>query len=373
MLVIYSLSNIIISYSLNIVLTLVILFILFRFNNKKKTKLKTYYDKVIKDNRNQLLNAVLKGNHQPMVIIDAEFKIKSFNDIFLQDFYVVGKYNLILPSKFEYIYDFAQSEETHGELEISYQDRDYLVNLNRFVANSFEGIIVTYTNITYIRSVQRQESQFIQDAKHELKTPIAAIKGLSELIIDGKVNDAYKLQQFVKTINKESQRLQDIVDSLTSLAEAKPNCNYLDLSDFFDNISVIFENKKDNIALIINNSIKGEIYSDDKFLSQIIINLVENSFKYTDYGTITIDAIDQVDCILLVVTDTGIGIGEKDLPYIFERFYRTDKSRQRATGGVGLGLNIVKQLVEKLNGTIEIKSVKNEGTSIAVTLPKSNW
>ncbi len=229
--------------------------------------------------------------------------------------------------------------------------------------------------ISRLQTSENKRSQFVSDASHELKTPLASIKLLSDSILQNDM-DAVTVKEFVGDIGKEADRLNRMSQKLLSLSKADTQLeDSKDVTYFVPTIQrvvrMLSENaKSNNIELITNleEDIPVQTLEDD--LSQIIFNLVENGIKYNKkHGKLFITLQKQGQNALLTIRDTGIGIPEEALSHIFERFYRVDKARSRSTGGSGLGLSIVRSMVERNNGRITVNSIVGEGTTFTLSFP----
>lgn len=352
-------------YPILIILIVLIFIVLF---NRRKNR---YID--IRQTRNNVFDSLLKVYQSPAIIIDDLKQVKAYNKSFGKLFNIKLSYNESLDvDKFAYIIDFIESGLDHDNIELHYENSDYLVNINHFKTPSFSGIFISYNDVTIIKEAQRLQDMFIQDAKHELKTPIASIKGLSELILIHNITDLDKIYEFVNLINKENERLSSIINNLTMEPITKVEFGPVNLNKTILEVAAIFEsfNLNNNIKLNINTTFKEDIYSNEKIIKQILNNLLENAYKYTDQGFININLFEQDDDVIIEVQDSGIGIASEEVENIFNRFYRVDKSRTRRSGGSGLGLSIVKELVTKINAEIEVISEEQAGTIFRLILKK---
>jgi two-component system phosphate regulon sensor histidine kinase PhoR len=220
---------------------------------------------------------------------------------------------------------------------------------------------------------------FVANVSHELKTPITSIKGFSETLLDGAINDKQTAEYFLSIILKESDRLQSLIQDLLDLSKIEQQGFQLsiqpcDVRELLEDIVVILDGKSKEKEIELSLSIpdgllliEGDLYR----LKQIFINLINNALTYTPKGgavQVTVEKHEQY--LLIVVTDTGIGIKTEEIPRIFERFYRVDRARSRNSGGTGLGLAIVKHLVEAHKGQISVSSKLGDGTSFTVKLNK---
>lgn len=236
------------------------------------------------------------------------------------------------------------------------------------------GIVVTVLDITDIKRLENIRSQFVANVSHELKTPLTSIKGFAETL--KYVEDTATREKFLDIIDKEAERLTSLINDILILSNIE-NSNKM-IEDEFTPSEVIEDvinmftanvNKKEVIINYEGNKGVVLIGDKDKFF-QMMLNLVENAIKYSVSKTIIkINSYERGGYYFITVEDNGIGIPKEDLPRIFERFYRVDKSR--AKGGTGLGLAIVKHIVKIFNGEIYVKSVLNEGTKFTIKLRKS--
>ena len=222
---------------------------------------------------------------------------------------------------------------------------------------------------------EQLRKQLTADVAHELRTPLTALSSHLEAMIEG-LWDA--TPERLKSCHEEVKRLGTLVVDLEQLARIEGDNfsltkNRMDLSETVRTVSenMTGEINKKKLAL----SIKGDqvfVVADKNRISQVLANLLSNAIKYTpEGGGIRIEVSETAENGIVKITDTGIGIRKEELPLVFERFYRTDKSRNRKTGGAGIGLAIVKSIVESHGGTVTAESKEEEGSCFTVTLPKS--
>lgn len=211
------------------------------------------------------------------------------------------------------------------------------------------------------------------DVAHELRTPLANVSAQLEMMIDGVWQPT---PERLQSSYDEVGRLTSLVDSLQNLSQAESENLTLERTplDMLEPArSALNEFEHEFEARHITAQVTGESVTlsvDRQRLTQVLINLISNALKYSeDGGRIAINVTTQKNTCVVTVSDTGIGIAPKDLPLIFERFYRTDLSRSRATGGTGIGLTIVESIVRAHGGTIEVESALGEGTTFTITLP----
>lgn len=239
------------------------------------------------------------------------------------------------------------------------------------------GAIMMIRNITENVKLDNLRKEFVANVSHELKTPLTSIKGYSETIANGDLT-YQEIVRFSKVINQEANRMGRLVADLLQLSRfdyKKVNFKKMmfHLDDMAKNVceKMQFSAKEKNHKLdCILTVTPPSVYADRDSIEQVIVNIISNSIKYTpEGGEIKVYVGSINNNAYIKVIDNGIGIPEKDLNRIFERFYRVDKARSRKMGGTGLGLSIVKEIIDGNGGTIDIKSIVNEGTEVIVTLP----
>ena len=229
--------------------------------------------------------------------------------------------------------------------------------------------------VTRLQISEQKRRQFVSDASHELKTPLASIKLLTDSILQNDM-DTDTVREFVGDIGNEADRLNRMSQKLLSLSriesQADSDCEIVYLAPTVEKVtrmlSALAAENRIDISMDLDNDRQILILEDD--LYQIVFNLVENGIKYnTPGGTLLIKLDREDDNAILQVKDSGVGIPEESLSHIFERFYRVDKARSRKSGGSGLGLSIVRNLVERNRGQIYVESVSGEGTVFTVVFP----
>ncbi|WP_449603213.1 sensor histidine kinase [Paenibacillus sp. Marseille-Q9583] len=224
----------------------------------------------------------------------------------------------------------------------------------------------------------RQE--FLANISHELRTPITYLKGYTKVVKDGLYETEGERDLYLDIIHEEAHRLEHLVEDLFELAKMEEGkisltLDWIDLKHMAEQAVRRVELKAKEKGIPLKITYHGDSFrvrGDENRMEQIMMNLLENAIRYTDEGEIAVLVDEDVDgdTVLFIVEDTGIGIPEEELPYVFERFYRVEKSRSRQYGGTGLGLSIVKKLVELHGGKIRITSQPGVGTRCEVRLPR---
>ena len=242
------------------------------------------------------------------------------------------------------------------------------------------GVVAVLHDITERRKVERMRKDFVGNVSHELKTPVTSIKGFTETLLDGAIDDTETNREFVEIIDKEADRLKRVIQDLLELSrlegkQVKLNFKPEDLSSIIrstvQNLSGQIKSKNLNVQIELPE--KTVIAAVDRdIVEQILVNLVDNAVKYSPAGGVIEIAVEEREKDVVVrVRDTGMGIPPEDIGRVFERFYRVDKTRSRDQGGKGLGLSIVKHLVDIHGGTVGVTSKQGEGSEFFFALPKN--
>lgn len=231
------------------------------------------------------------------------------------------------------------------------------------------------------KHMAQYRKEFVGNVSHELKTPIFNIQGYTLTLLDGGIDDDTINKKYLKKLEKNINRIISIVNDLETISRLEHGELKLRYETFNPRelIEDVFENLEDKAAkkgisleLYRHYEKQRKISADPEFLRQVFANLVINAINYgKDNGFVKVELFDMDENMLVEVTDNGIGIAEKDIPRIFERFYRVDKSRSTKSGGTGLGLSIVKHIIEAHNQTLNVRSTPGVGTTIAFTLKKA--
>jgi signal transduction histidine kinase len=229
-----------------------------------------------------------------------------------------------------------------------------------------------------IEASYEQQNRFVSDASHELRTPISVVQGYANLLSRWGKEDKAVLDESVTAIKNEAENMKNLVEKLLFLARADKNTQKLEKENFYVD-ELIDEILKDTKLITNNHNILNSqndtaiLLADKNLIKQALRIFIDNSIKYTpNGGTITINSSLKPNFINITIEDTGIGISEEDLPFIFDRFYRCDKARSRQSGGTGLGLSIAKWIIISHEGTTEVQSTMNIGTKIIISLPRQH-
>ncbi len=281
---------------------------------------------------------------------------------------------------------FEQAMDGSDENDIQIEANELTVNVHfapyKKDNNRTEGVIAVFHDVTKQLKLENSRRAFVADVSHELRTPLTNIKSYSETLLEMDIDDAETRKSFLSVIDSEADRMTRLVKDLLALSQldnSKTAFDFkpTDVQELITGIvkTMVMDAKKHKILLayIPSGSGSEEIYVDKDRISQVIVNIISNAIKYTpEGGSVTVLSGQQEKYAYIKVTDTGIGIPEKDLPMIFERFYRVDKARSRQQGGTGLGLAIAREIVEAHKGQISIESIYGSGTTVTVRLPLEN-
>ncbi|ENL6028193.1 PAS domain-containing protein [Listeria monocytogenes] len=343
----------------------------------------------IKQNE-QRLNAIVQNLVSGVMLINVDKQVIMTNRTMYQ---ILGETEITGKPFYEVIKSFALSQLIEATFEtktiqhkeiILYFPREMILDasVSPILGENGEitGIILLLHDITQIRHLENVRSEFVTNVSHELKTPVTALKGFAETLLDGAMYDEMLLKKFLTIIKEESDRLHRLIMDILALSriEQNPvpeNVELLEVDEVIEQSArTIFEMATEkNIQVIIPEKTipSVTIETDRDKLQQILINLLSNAINYTPVdGKVEVKLIEQEAEVIIEVTDNGIGIPAKDIDRVFERFYRVDKARSRHSGGTGLGLSIVKHLVENCGGRIEVESQEEVGSTFRVTLPK---
>ncbi len=265
------------------------------------------------------------------------------------------------------------------EIEITYPKQLYLLATaipfyyppeNKNIS----GIILSLHDITRLKQLEDVRKDFVANVSHEIKTPITAIKGFAETLLEGAIDDRENALKFLQTIKNHGERLNSLVDDLLTLSsielgDIRIEKRSVNINTVTDTVFTTLSDKARAKGLYLKKSFPAEpleIYADKDRLVQILLNLVDNGIKFTEHGSVTIGLENEGELNIIFVEDTGIGIPKRHLSRLGERFYRVDRSRSRELGGTGLGLAIVKHLVKAHGWEMEIESTPNKGTKIQI-------
>lgn len=234
-------------------------------------------------------------------------------------------------------------------------------------------VFVSLHDVTDLRRLETVRRDFVANVSHELRTPMTTIRAMAETLQDDE--DPHIQARYLNKIIREVDRLTRITDDLLTLSIAESGTLQPHRLNFAEIVGTVFsqlERKASEKGLRAHIVRPQELWvmGDDTQLTQIVFNLLDNAINYTAEGDVEVALKDEGSEAVLMVRDTGLGIASEHAPRIFERFYRVDKGRSRATGGTGLGLSIVRHLAELHGGSVSVESELNRGSTFTVRIPK---
>jgi two-component system phosphate regulon sensor histidine kinase PhoR len=243
------------------------------------------------------------------------------------------------------------------------------------------GMLFVFVDVTELRRLESLRRDFVANASHELRTPIAAVRSATETLRNGAIDDPDAAVRFLDIIERNAQRLQSLVEDMLELSkleakEFKLKRDRVELYRVVPLVLSLFRERAEKKGVRLTSDVDRtvpDVEADARAIEHVLSNLVDNAVKYCPTGsTIRVTAGAVAGRVELVVSDTGPGIAPEHLSRVFERFYRVDAGRSRELGGTGLGLSIVKHMVEAMRGKVAVSSVVGKGSTFTVTLSPSN-
>jgi two-component system phosphate regulon sensor histidine kinase PhoR len=278
-----------------------------------------------------------------------------------------------------------EGEEVHRPAEIELpglKPRRMLVHASQLPrAPEDEGLLVVFVDVTELRRLESLRRDFVANASHELRTPIAAVRSATETLRSGALDDPMAAIRFVDIIDRNAQRLQSLLEDMLELSKLESNefklkRDRVELGRVVPIVLALFRERAEKKGVRLGAELPPKqtaVEGDARALEHVLSNLVDNAVKYCPAGTkVTVSAAEEDDRVKLVVSDSGPGIASEHLPRVFERFYRVDAGRSRDVGGTGLGLSIVKHMVEAMRGRVAVESEVGRGSTFTVSLPRSS-
>lgn len=340
------------------------------------------------EERNKI-NAILKCMNSGVLITDTKARVILANPAIMTllgiKTDIIGE-SVIVATRVAELQDLASKvieseEEISEEIDIIHPNKLSLmataVPLYSYeVRERISGVVLSIHDITRIKKLEDMRKSFVASVSHEIKTPITAIKGFAETLLDGAIEDRDNAVRFLETIKAHSERLNTLVEDLLTLSRIELGDINIDKRDVniehaIDTVFTTLKDKAHAKGLYLKRSLSSplpDILSDKDRLVQILLNLVENGIKFTESGGITVGVEKTDGRTILYVEDTGVGIAKEHIPRLGERFYRVDNARSRELGGTGLGLAIVKHLVKAHGWNMKVESIHGKGTRINIII-----
>lgn len=337
--------------------------------------------------RNIKLESILNSINSGLIAIDADYNIMLLNHLsykFLgindgnlinRNFYEVvqNKSVLNLLNKSTVNNEYAVEEINHNNLKILRISANPIINTD----SKGIGTVLLIEDITQIKKLEQIRSEFVSNVTHELKTPLTSIKGFVDTLKNGAIEDFDIAKHFLDIIDIEAERLYKLIQEILTLSEIETRDKDINMAEIQIDILInsvkkilqpLADKKGIKLEFVVESGMINLFCNKDRII-QLLINLIENSIKYTEQGYVKAEFKNNSNILVITIEDTGIGIPEQSIPRIFERFYRVDKGRSRKAGGTGLGLSIVKHIVILYNGKIEVQSKLGKGSIFKVDLP----
>ena len=246
------------------------------------------------------------------------------------------------------------------------------------------GAILVLHDVTRVRRLESMRADFVANVSHELRTPLTAIRGYAETLLGGALDDRARALQFLQVIERHSERLSRLIDDLLTLSDLELGRTELhpepfELEGIVEGVLEVLRAKAEGKGIDLRMELPAglpPVLVDRDQIEQVLINLIDNAIKYTPAGgrvRVSAATRDNEDrgAVEIRVVDSGIGIPEKDIPRLTERFFRVDRARSRELGGTGLGLAIVKHIIQAHGGSLAIESRPQQGTTVRVGLPQA--
>lgn len=330
------------------------------------------------------LSVILKSVPDAMLIIDAKGAIV-LSSSSVQDFFGdvaaagVQFIDVVRNHEFSDLVEKVKKSLMPGmtSFRIDYPGEKYLsvrVSPLFYKGHELSGLLAVFHDITQTEKLEQVRKDFVANVSHELKTPITAIKGFADTLLEGAIDDRENALRFIQTIQANSERINSLVDDLMTISKIelgviKVEKSLTDITEVFNTIIELFRDRAGEKDLFLQASPAPEllqIIADKNRLIQILTNLVDNAVKFTEKGGVTFGTEKEDGRAAIFVEDTGMGVPVKYLSRLGERFFRVDPARSRKMGGTGLGLAIVKHLVKAHGWTMQIESVYGQGTKVRI-------
>jgi two-component system phosphate regulon sensor histidine kinase PhoR len=337
------------------------------------------------EERNRL-NVILKSVPDALLIIDAKgIVILSSSSVkdFFGDIPIAGVRFAEVVRNYEFA-GLIEEVRRHllpgmTEFSIELPEEKYLtvkVSPLFYKESDLSGFVAVFHDITDIKKLEQVRKDFVANVSHELKTPITAIKGFADTLLDGALSDPENATRFVQTIKSNSERINALVDDLMTISRIemgviKVEKSLIDIEVVCENIMELFKAKAASKNIYMKCEKRqdlGQFEADRNRLIQVLTNLVDNAIKFTETGGVTLGTDSEDGKKFIFVEDTGIGVPAKLVSRLGERFFRVDPARSRKMGGTGLGLAIVKHLVKAHGWNMQIESVHGKGTKVKILI-----
>ena len=346
---------------------------------------------IIKTERDQL-STILKSMNEGVITVTSEGLITHVNAAACRMLRTSGERclgqaltDIDGSDNLDHAFRQCQQQQTSVERTIQLDgytfSRHYRLHVTLLKQSHRADAILVLQDITAVQRIDKMRADFVANASHELKTPITAIRGFAETLIEDDTIDRAIQQRFMRKIHGQSIRLSALVSDLLALSRLESNDEayntLVDLQQVVQrvcaNLQAVAQTQQVTLELQTKDG-PMMLLGDDNALGQMATNLIDNAIKYTAAkGTVTVALTVTEGVAALAVKDNGLGIDESDQERIFERFYRVDKARSQSLGGTGLGLAIVKHIVQSHKGLLQLNSKLNQGSTFTIKIPLSTY
>ncbi|MBN3041028.1 MAG: HAMP domain-containing protein [Candidatus Omnitrophica bacterium] len=337
------------------------------------------------------LEAVLLSMFEGVMVVDKDGSILLMSESLKKTFQVTSEFigkrplevvrNIEIQEIVDSVIELKEGVESREITLLLPDEKIFLIHAVPVTrGNNLEGGVVVFHDISELRRLEKVRQDFVANVSHELRTPLTSIKGYAETLLQGAIDDKKNARDFLEIIHSDADRLAKLVEDLLDLSriesgKLKMTLKPCRLIPVVERVVSLLKKQSGARSITIETDINKNlsmVMADEKRLAQILLNLIDNAVKYNkEGGKIIIKATESKGFIIIEVIDSGIGIPEKELPRLFERFYRVDKARSRELGGTGLGLAIVKHIVHSLGGEVSVESYLEQGSTFRFTIPKA--
>jgi len=341
------------------------------------------------EKKNRSMKAIIKSMIEGIIVVDKDTNILAINHS-AENIFGISKKDtegklLLEVIRNSDIADLANDVLKKGtyiskELLLTWPiDGIFIINASAIIeSEGIIGCVLVVHDITELRKLELMRKDFVANVSHELKTPLTSIKGFIETLLEGALDDKENSRNFLKIIQNHASRLDNLLNDLLDLSyleskEVVLKADKIKLKDLVDEILAGFKAQLKKKSINVKNEISPDlvIKADKDRFNQVLTNFIDNAVKFNkENGFIKIYSELSDSKIKIYIEDNGAGIPAKDLPRIFERFYRVDKARSRELGGTGLGLSIIKHIIELHKGEVGVESTEGAGSKFWFIIPK---